>query len=94
MKLLHRTTIERAELIDRCGFTDGVYDSFGRGVMGVYFCTMDKPEHALGNQALIVVEIPEDQLLAEWSDPCPPDAVDWRIPAAVVNNYPRTRLND
>jgi hypothetical protein len=91
VRLLHRTTLANADEIERvAAFTDGQYDSFGRGVMGVYFCTADN--HAPGNPALFEVEIPDEELLDEWSDPCPPNATDWRVPAHVVNRFPRSRL--
>jgi hypothetical protein len=67
--LYHRTTPEGARAIRASGFEASLYDAFDKGLTGVYLCSSSGLHQSLGD-SLLMVEIPDEELDPEWSDPC------------------------
>ncbi len=89
IRIYHRTTQAAAAAIQAHGFRDamGTYMTDGEHT-GVWFADrpLDPNEGASGD-ALLMTEIPEDQLAAfEWREEGKPYR-EWLIPAALANEY-------
>ncbi len=79
--LFHWTLHQRAKSILRDGFKDTLH----RQPPGVHLCDRRGDEHSIGNDTLLLVELPEDEVIEERLDPYQLKCRDYIIPASIIN---------
>jgi hypothetical protein len=86
--LYYRTTTEGAEAIRDGGFETLLSDDFENGLAGVYVCSSPELHLSLG-VSLLTLQIPDDELRPEWSEPCLENqrASDWCVPRNLADRF-------
>lgn len=96
----HWTRPTDVEAILQGGFIDSTYTAFAKErPLGVYVCTDGATLVHIRGGVRIAIDVPDERLEDHPSDPCfpvptdprpsPPVALDYRIPAEILNRYRR-----
>ena len=77
-----------AEAIRDGGFETLLSDDFEDGLAGVYVCSSPELHLSLG-VSLLTLQIPDDELRLEWSEPCLENqrATDWYVPRNLADRF-------